>query len=131
MSTGSSLTAARLEPGSAYPLGAHWDGHGTNFALFSAHAEAVELCLFDDSGKHETARLRLPECTNGIWHGYLPNARAGQLYGYRVQGPYRPEEGHRFNPNTPLEATTGRSASRSHLRTTQVSSTRRAPRDSR
>lgn len=99
MSTGSSLTAARLEPGSAYPLGAHWDGHGTNFALFSAHADAVELCLFDDSGKHETARLRLPECTNGIWHGYLPNARAGQLYGYRVHGPYRPEEGHRFNPN--------------------------------
>jgi len=99
MSTVSFEGVERLEPGSAYPLGAHWDGRGTNFALFSEHAEAVDLCLFDDSGKHETARLRLPECTDGIWHGYLPNARAGQLYGYRVHGPYQPEEGHRFNPH--------------------------------
>ena len=84
------------EPG---PLGAHWDGRGCHFAVFSAHADAMELCLFDGSGKHEVARYRLPDCTDGVWHGYLPGARPGQLYGYRAYGPYRPEEGHRFNPH--------------------------------
>jgi len=97
MSTSQQPPKEQLQPGVPYPLGAHWDGHGTNFALFSENADAIELCLFDDSGKHEIARLRLPECTNGVWHGYLPPGRAGQLYGYRVHGPYRPEEGHRFN----------------------------------
>ena len=90
---------ARLEAGQPYPLGAHWDGHGTNFAVFSAHATAMLLCLFDAGGHHETARLPLPECTDGIWHGYLPGARPGQRYGYRAQGPYAPNEGHRFNPH--------------------------------
>jgi isoamylase len=94
-----SALPGRLERGSPYPLGASWDGLGTNFALFSAHAERVELCLFDPSGKREVTRLELPECTDEIWHGYLPNANAGLAYGYRVHGPYRPELGHRFNPH--------------------------------
>jgi isoamylase len=87
----------RVWPGLPYPLGATWDGSGTNFALFSAHAEKVELCLFDDEGEKEIARLALPEFTHEIWHGYLPDVRPGQLYGYRVYGPYQPQAGHRFN----------------------------------
>ena len=86
-------------PGRPYPLGATWDGKGTNFALFSANAEAVELCLFDPQGKKETERLALPEYTEQIWHGFLPDVKPGQLYGYRVHGPYEPSAGHRFNPN--------------------------------
>ena len=86
-----------LLPGQAYPLGATWDGLGINFAVFSAHAEKIELCLFEPSGKHEIARYRLPEYTDEVWHGYLPNATAGLLYGYRAYGPYAPEHGHRFN----------------------------------
>ncbi len=86
-------------PGAPYPLGATWDGEGVNFALFSEHAERVELCLFDARGRREVERLALPECTDQVWHGYLPDARPGQLYGYRVHGPYRPEQGHRFNPH--------------------------------
>ena len=82
--------------GQALPLGATWDGGGTNFSLFSAHAERVELCLFDDGGGE--TRHRLPGRTNGIWHGYLPDVGPGQCYGYRVHGPYAPAEGHRFNP---------------------------------
>ena len=89
----------RLEGGSPYPLGASFDGLGVNFALFSANADRVELCLFDPSGRKEVARFFLPECTDEVWHGYLPNARPGLLYGYRVHGRYAPEEGHRFNPN--------------------------------
>ena len=89
----------RVEAGSSSPLGATWDGSGTNFALFSAHAEKVELCLFNESGRRELARIALPEHTHQIWHGYLPGVRPGQLYGYRVHGPYAPEAGHRFNPN--------------------------------
>jgi len=87
----------RVWPGIPYPLGATWDGSGTNFALFSAHAERVDLCLFDKKSQRETARIPLPEYTNEIWHGYLPDVREGQLYGYRVYGPYEPEQGHRFN----------------------------------
>lgn len=86
----------RIWPGSPYPLGATWDGQGVNFALFSAHAEKVELCLFDQRGR-ETERIALPEYTDEVWHGYLPDARPGQLYGYRVHGPYDPMNGHRFN----------------------------------
>ena len=86
-------------PGRPYPRGAHWDGEGVNFALFSEHAERVELCLFDESGENEVQRVELPEYTDQVWHGYLPEARPGQLYGYRVHGPYQPEHGHRFNPN--------------------------------
>lgn len=89
----------RLAAGSPYPLGATWDGRGTNFALFSANATKVELCLFDKEGRRETKRIALPERTEDIWHGYLPNVTPGQLYGYRVHGPYEPDAGHRFNPH--------------------------------
>src|SRR5580700_10727431 len=84
-------------PGRPYPLGSTWDGEGVNFALYSEHAEKVELCLFDISGKREILRVLLPEQTDMVWHGYLPEVRPGQLYGYRVYGPYTPEQGHRFN----------------------------------
>ena len=70
-------TRSRVWPGRPSPLGATWDGGGVNFALFSAHAEKVELCLFDRSGMREIARLALPECTDEVWHGYLPDARPG------------------------------------------------------
>jgi glycogen operon protein len=86
-------------PGQPYPRGATWDGEGVNFALFSSNAEKVELCLFDPSGRHELQRIALRERTDEIWHGYLPEARPGLLYGYRVHGPYEPERGQRFNPN--------------------------------
>ncbi len=92
-----SATEFRVWPGQPNPLGATWDGSGTNFSLFSAHAEKVELCLFDADAKAEVARIPLPEYTHEIWHGYLPDARPGQLYGYRVYGPYKPQAGHRFN----------------------------------
>jgi glycogen operon protein len=89
----------RLLPGRSDPLGATWDGLGVNFAVFSANAERIELCLFDPAGRREIARLPLPECTDEVWHGYLPEARPGLLYGYRAYGPYEPRQGHRFNPN--------------------------------
>ncbi|HEX6629839.1 MAG TPA: glycogen debranching protein GlgX [Gemmatimonadaceae bacterium] len=89
----------RLWPGRPYPLGATWDGEGVNFALFSEHATGVELCLFDGAeDEAEAARVQLTERTNQVWHCYLPDVRPGQLYGYRVHGPYAPREGHRFNP---------------------------------
>jgi len=93
------MALPRVWPGASYPLGATWDGRGVNFALFSAHAEKVELCLFDRSGNHEQARIVLPEYTDEVWHGYLPEARPDQLYGYRVYGPYDPAKGQRFNHN--------------------------------
>ncbi|NDV00329.1 glycogen debranching protein GlgX [Pseudoroseicyclus tamaricis] len=93
------VTERPVLAGSDVPLGATWDGTGTNFALFSAHAEKVELCLFDSRGRREIERIELPEYTHQVWHGYLPDVRPGQLYGYRVHGPYAPEAGHRFNPN--------------------------------
>ncbi|MGK9055559.1 glycogen debranching enzyme GlgX, partial [Neorhizobium petrolearium] len=80
-------------------LGANFDGEGVNFAIFSAHAERAELCLYDSTGKVEIARLQLPEYTHEIWHGYVPGLKPGALYGYRIHGPYDPENGHRFNPN--------------------------------
>ena len=83
--------------GRPYPLGSSWDGEGVNFALYSEHADKVELCLFDSSGRRETHRVPLPEQTDMVWHGYLPEIRPGQLYGYRVYGPYAPDKGHRFN----------------------------------
>lgn len=89
----------RLIPGAAFPLGATFDGQGVNFALFSAHAEGVELCTFDDRGQRETARHRLAAHTDGVWHGYLPQTQPGLVYGYRVHGPYAPQHGHRFNPD--------------------------------
>ena len=90
---------AHLREGLPFPLGATWDGQGTNFALFSAHASMVELCLFDDKGEKELERIELPEHTDQIWHGYLPGIKPGTIYGYRVHGPYEPDAGHRFNPN--------------------------------
>src|SRR5579872_4446967 len=95
----SNPSQAIVWPGRPYPLGSTWDGEGVNFALYSEHAEKVELCLFDLSGKRETMRVALPEQTDMVWHGYLPEARPGQLYGYRVYGPYAPAQGHRFNPH--------------------------------
>src|SRR6516225_4087709 len=90
----------RVWPGFPYPLGSTWDGAGVNFALFSEHATKVELCLFDCVyAQAESVRIVLPEQTDQVWHGYLPDARPGQFYGYRVHGPYEPEAGHRFNPN--------------------------------
>ncbi|HAO33162.1 MAG TPA: glycogen debranching protein GlgX [Candidatus Competibacter sp.] len=91
------LSRARVWPGKAYPLGATWDGKGVNFALFSEHAEKVEVCLFDPSGQREIERLTLPENTDQVWHGYIPGLWPGTLYGYRVSGPYQPQLGHRFN----------------------------------
>ncbi|HTT75385.1 MAG TPA: glycogen debranching protein GlgX [Candidatus Binataceae bacterium] len=88
---------SRILEGLPYPKGATWDGLGVNFALFSAHATKVELCLFDDKGETEIERIELPEFTDEVWHGYLPDARPGTVYGYRVYGPYEPEAGHRFN----------------------------------
>jgi isoamylase len=89
----------RVWPGGPAPLGATWDGEGTNFALWSEHATAVELCLFAQAdAASEAARVRLTERTDQVWHAYLPDVRPGQLYGYRVHGPYQPDQGHRFNP---------------------------------
>ncbi|MES1183653.1 MAG: glycogen debranching protein GlgX [Myxococcales bacterium] len=87
-------------PGSPHPLGATWDGNGVNFALFSAHAEGVELCLFDDEGGE--TRLPVSQRTAFVWHVYVPGITVGQRYGYRVHGPYDPSRGHRFNPNVVL-----------------------------
>jgi isoamylase len=95
----SNRVSHRLLPGLPYPLGATWDGLGTNFAVFSAHAGRIHLCLFDPSGRREIERMQMPECTDGVWHGYLPNAEAGLIYGYRAFGPYEPHNGHRFNPH--------------------------------
>lgn len=95
----SNTTTPRVTEGRPYPLGATWTGRGVNFALFSANATSVELCLFDASGETELARVKLPEYTDEIFHGFLPDAHPGTVYGYRVYGPYEPEQGHRFNPN--------------------------------
>ncbi|HEX3654403.1 MAG TPA: glycogen debranching protein GlgX [Pirellulales bacterium] len=89
----------RVWPGKPYPLGATWDGNGTNFALYSENAEKVELCLFDPVDFKQTECIRLSEHTDMVWHGYLPDVPPGQLYGYRCHGPYDPANGHRFNPN--------------------------------
>jgi glycogen operon protein len=89
----------RLREGRPNLRGAAWDGDGVNFSLFSAHATRVELCLFDSTGEREVERIALPEFTDEIWHGYLEGAGPGLVYGYRVHGPYEPENGHRFNPN--------------------------------
>jgi len=92
------MTTTELRPGSPNHLGARFDGNGTNFAVFSAHAQGMELCLFDAHGT-ETARHALPERTGPVWHGYLPGLMPGARYGYRAHGDYAPEQGHRFNPN--------------------------------
>jgi glycogen operon protein len=89
-----------LYPGDPFPLGAHWDGKGVNFALYARHADKVELCLFHKAkGEKEYERIKLPERSHSIWHVYIEGLGPGQLYGYRVYGPYDPADGHRFNPN--------------------------------
>ena len=93
------MSPTAVWPGRPYPLGATWDGEGVNFALFSEHAVAVELCLFDAAGEREVARIGFGDYTDQVWHGYLPEARPDLLYGYRVHGPWRPQDGHRFNHN--------------------------------
>ena len=89
----------KLWPGKPYPLGATWDGAGVNFSLFSENATKVELCLFDRNDDRREVRIPLREQTHQVWHVYLPEVRAGQFYGYRVHGPYEPQQGHRFNPS--------------------------------
>ncbi|MDR3370086.1 glycogen debranching protein GlgX [Rhodoferax sp.] len=91
------LNIATTQLGQPWPLGAHFDGKGINFAVFSAHAQAVDLCLFDNIGTQELARLRLKGHSGDIWHGYLPNAQPGLVYGLRASGPWRPDRGHRFD----------------------------------
>jgi isoamylase len=98
-STSFQKSEGHVASGAPYPLGATWDGRGTNFALFSANATKVELCLFDRDGRRELQRIVVPECSDHVWHVYLSHVAPGQLYGYRVHGPYAPEAGHRFNPN--------------------------------
>jgi isoamylase len=95
----SNAKPGRVKEGNAQAHGAIWDGKGTNFTLFSAHATKVEVCLFDAGGKTELERLALPEYTDQIWHGYIPDVHPGSVYGLRVHGPYEPLQGHRFNPN--------------------------------
>ena len=93
----------RIWPGRPSPLGATWDGKGVNFAVYSANATRIDLCLFDSPGStRESHRIPLPEHTDQVWHGYLPDVRPGQLYGYRAHGPHQPNRGHRFNPNKVL-----------------------------
>ena len=91
--------AFKLIPGKPWPLGASWDGQGVNFAIFSAHASAMELCLFDDAGRRQTDCQILPGHTGDIWHGYLPDASPGFLYGLRAHGDWQPDDGYYFNPN--------------------------------
>ena len=88
-----------VKEGLPFPRGAHWNGEGTNFALFSANATKVEVCLFDAFDGEEIARIELPEYTDQIFHGYIADVHPGTFYGYRVHGPYEPDAGHRFNPN--------------------------------
>ena len=91
------LITQPLQVGHPWPMGAHFDGHGVNFAVFSSHAQSMELCLFDADGQHELARLPLPCHTVDVWHGYLPGAQPGLVYGLRAHGPWRPDHGHRFD----------------------------------
>jgi isoamylase len=93
------ITPSRVREGSSHAQGAIWDGKGTNFTLFSAHATKVEVCLFDRLGVRELERIVLPEYTDEIWHGYIPDVNPSDVYGFRVHGPYEPQAGHRFNPN--------------------------------
>jgi pullulanase/glycogen debranching enzyme len=113
----------RVAAGAPHPLGATWDGRGTNFALFSANAEKVELCLFDRHGHRELERVALPERSEDVWHGFFRDVSPGQIYGYRVHGPYDPTHGHRFNPTPSGLPGTSPGA----MRTTAFASAARAP----
>lgn len=94
-----SKTTSRISEGTPFLRGAQWDGRGVNFAVFSANATKVELCLFDAEGQNEIERIEMPEYTDEVWHVYVHDLKPGTVYGYRVHGPYEPEAGHRFNPN--------------------------------
>ena len=83
----------KVLPGAPYPQGATWDGTGVNFAIYSENATKVEVCLFDELGAPESQKFDLNECTGYVWHGYVPGLTIGQMYGYRVHGPYEPEKG--------------------------------------
>jgi isoamylase len=85
-------------PGKPYPQGATWDGTGVNFSVYSEKAAAVELCLFEEVDSKEAESVQIRECTGYVWHCWLPGIKLGQLYGYRIHGPYEPERGERFNP---------------------------------
>ena len=91
-------TTVTITDGRAWPIGAHADADGVNFAVFSANAQAIDLCLFDAAGTHEIARLRLPGHSGDVWHGHVAGAKRGLVYGLRAHGPWRPDKGHRFNP---------------------------------
>ena len=117
------LPISAVWPGTPFPRGANWDGEGVNFALYSENAERVELCLFDAKGKKEIQRIELREQTDLIWHCYLPEARPGLLYGYRVHGPYDPEHGHRFNPHKLFSNPTPRRSSAPCAGATRISVT--------
>jgi isoamylase len=95
----SPIATAPVREGLPYPRGSTWDGKGVNFSLFSANATKVELCLFDASGRTELQRIELPEYTDQFFHGWVGGLGPGQVYGFRVHGPYEPAKGHRFNPN--------------------------------
>ena len=100
ISTPNAIQQMRVYPGNSYPLGATWDGMGVNFAIFSERATKVELCLFHSiEDTKEFQRIELPEYSDNVWHGYFPDLRPGQIYGYRVHGPWNPQNGDRFNPN--------------------------------
>ena len=93
----------QISAGKPHPLGAHWNGLGVNFALFSEHATKVELCLFSSTdAEKEEQRIELTECDAFVWHCFIKDIKPGQIYGYRVHGPFEPEKGHRFNPNKVL-----------------------------
>lgn len=106
------MSSFKIQPGTPYPLGSHYDGRGVNFALFSAHATKVELCLFNQNGTEEVSRIAVTVNDNNVWHVYVGGLKPGQIYGYRVYGPYKPEEGHRFNPNKLLFDPYGKKAER-------------------
>ena len=89
------MSPARLQEGSPFPLGATWDGRGANFAVFSGHATKVEVCLFEPDAVRERDRIELPEYTDQVFHGYVPEVGPGTFYGYRAHGPYEPEAGRR------------------------------------
>src|SRR5882672_1873304 len=93
------MTATALAPGLPYPLGATPRAGGVNFVVFSANATRIEVCVYDQSGRNQIARYALRACVDHIWHGLLPDAGAGLLYGLRAQGPFAPDQGHRFNAN--------------------------------
>jgi glycogen operon protein len=118
----------RVWPGQPYPLGAHWDGEGVNFALFSENGTAVDLCLFDSADDaFETVTIPLRERSDQVWHCYLPDVRPGQLYGFRVHGPYDPARGPRFNPAKLLiDPSAGRARTSSRRPTTARRGFRRA-----